>query len=144
MKYRSIFHLLAQEFEKAKIPVILVGGFAINYYEIATRIIPSVEILMTEENFKEALLLLEQGGYQQAVKERFFARLTSKASDSFLDVDVVFADSQTFADVLEGAKEVEFLQEVKLKVPSLRHLFALEFALPPPRSLSIGSICEVC
>ena len=33
MKYPTVFHLLAREFGRAKIPFVLVGGFALNFYK---------------------------------------------------------------------------------------------------------------
>ena len=34
MKYPTIFHLISTEFEKAEIPHVLIGGFAVNYYGV--------------------------------------------------------------------------------------------------------------
>ena len=123
MKYPTVFHLLATELGKAKIPFVLVGGFVVNYYK-ATRHTDDVDILMTDENFKKALPLLERAGYKQVAKESAFTRLQGNRSD-FLDLDVLFVDPRTFSGILKECKEFE-MQGVKLKVPSLKHLMALK------------------
>ena len=52
MKYRSVFHLLANELGKAKISFVLIGGFAVNYYK-ATRFTGDVDILIDEKDFQK-------------------------------------------------------------------------------------------
>ena len=136
MEYSSVFHLLVNELGKAKIPFVLIGGFAVNYYKVAAPVTPSVEILMTEENFEKALPLFEQTGYRKLIEENIFTRLRSDELDTFLDIDVVFVNSQGFREILADAREIE-IQGMKLKIPSLRRLLALKFDLPSPRSLSM-------
>ena len=123
MKYPNVFHLLAREFEKAKIPVILVGGFAVNYYKV-TRATADVDILMLDENFEKASSLLSLAGYKEVVRGHVFARFRS-SHPLLMDVDILCVDKKTFTGMMDEAREIE-IEGDKIKVPSLNHLVALK------------------
>lgn len=123
MKYSNVFDLLAEEFKKAKIPFVLIGGFAVNYYKVS-RFTGDVDILIDERDFQRVLPLLEQVGYRQVTKQHLFARFKNDDLD-FMDLDLMFVDEKTFSGILKEGKEVE-IKEIKMIVPSLNHLIALK------------------
>ncbi len=123
MKYPTVFHLLVQEFEKAKIPVILIGGFAVNYYKVS-RATGDVDILMMDEHFEKASSLLSLAGYKEVVRGHAFARFKS-GQPLLMDLDVLFVDKETFSGMVNEAREVE-IEGNKIKVASLNHLIALK------------------
>lgn len=123
MKYPSIFHLLAREFEKAKIPIILIGGFAVNYYKVS-RATGDVDVLMVDEHFEKASSLLTEAGYKEVVRGNVFARFQS-TQPLLMDLDVLFVDKKTFSGMMNEAKETE-IEGNKIRVASLVHLIALK------------------
>lgn len=123
MKHPTVFHLIADVFDQAKVPFVLVGGFAVNYYK-ATRATADVDILTTEENFQKTLPLFQEVGYDQTVKQHLFARLRNNLA-KFIDIDILFVDERTFDGVIHEAKEI-LVEGAKLRVPSLNHLIALK------------------
>ncbi|MBI3999380.1 MAG: nucleotidyltransferase [Candidatus Omnitrophica bacterium] len=123
MRYPTVFHLLAQEFEKAKIPIILIGGFAVNYYKVS-RATGDVDILMMDEHFEKASSLLSLAGYKEVVRGNVFARFKN-SQPLLMDLDVLFVDKNTFSGMINEAKEVE-IEGNKIKVASLHHLIALK------------------
>lgn len=122
-KHKTVFDLLAAEFGRAKIPFILVGGFAVNHYRFS-RATADVDVMMTEENYERALPLLRQNGYQETVRTELFARLKNNES-LMIDLDILFVDSKTFDGIRKESGETEIAGR-KISVPSLNHLIALK------------------
>ena len=123
MKYRSVFHLLANELGRAKIPFVLIGGFAVNHYKVS-RATGDVDILMMDEHFEKASSLLSLAGYKEVVRGRVFARFKS-SQPLLMDLDILFVDQKTFSGMIGEAEEVE-IEGNKIKVASLKHLIALK------------------
>jgi len=124
MKYPTAFHLISTEFPKARIPILVIGGFAVNAYQV-TRTTADLDLLMTEEYFEKAKSIFEREGYQLTVQERLFARWRSEKEPSSLAVDAVFVDPTTFASILKDSREQD-LKGIHYRVPSLNHLLALK------------------
>lgn len=122
-KSPTLFHFLAAEFEKAEIPFLLVGGFAVNYYQ-ATRFTADVDLLTMDENFERASRILGKEGYQCIAKNNLFARFESSDPNA-MDLDIMFVDKKTMSGILKEAKEAEIRGD-KFRVPSLNHLIALK------------------
>lgn len=122
-KYPTLFHFLSAEFDKAKIPFLLVGGFAVNYYK-ATRATQDLDVLICDEDFKKALLILEKGGYRKNLEASLFARFDSD-DPAFSDLDLIFVDRATLNGMLQEAKQ-GVTEGQKFKFPSLEHLIALK------------------
>lgn len=123
MKYENIFHLLAEEFRKSELPIILIGGFAVNYYKVS-RATGDVDILMVDENFEKASSILSSAGYEEVVRGHVFARFKS-SQPLLIDLDVLLVDKNTFSGMMKEAEEVE-IEGNKIKVASLNHLVALK------------------
>ena len=123
MRYKTIFDLIATEFGRAKIPFVLVGGFAVNHYKVS-RATADVDLMMTEENYERALSLFKQNGYKETVRTSLFARLEGN-EPLLMDLDVLFVDPKTFEGIVSESVAIE-INGKKLKVPSLNHLIALK------------------
>ena len=123
MQYSNVFALIATEFKKAKIPFILIGGFAVNYYKVS-RATGDVDILMMDEHFEKASSLLSRAGYQEVVRGHVFARFMS-GEPLLMDVDVLFVDKKTFSTMINETKEMD-IEGNNIKIASLVHLVALK------------------
>ena len=105
MKYPTIFDLVEEEFGKAGIPYVLVGGFAVNFYQV-TRHTADVDFMMDENDYEKAALILKDAGYSEFHHESLFARFDGSPHYSII-VDLLFVDRT-------------------ITIPSLMHLIALK------------------
>lgn len=128
MKYQSIFHLLANEFGKAKISFVLVGAFAVNYYKVPAYSTANLDLLMAEENHDRARSLLEQVGYSEEIKQTHFSRLQNRRAGFFMAVDVFFVDREVLQRIVKDGEDAE-IDGDRFKLPSLNHLIALKLHL---------------
>ncbi len=122
-KYKTVFELVGTEFEKARIPFVLIGGFAVNYYK-ANRMTNDLDLLMTDKYFSKAVSLLKAGGYQEVAKQNLFARFESN-DPAMMDLDIIFVDQASFDGIVKDGQETS-IQGISFKVPSLLHLIALK------------------
>lgn len=123
MKYPTIFHLISIEFEKLKIPFVLIGGFAVNYYGV-TRQTADVDLLITKENAAKASELLKRAGYREGLVQEVFARF-EKSKTYLVDIDLMFVDEETLTQIIKDGKKIK-IAEKGFVVPSLNHLIALK------------------
>ncbi|MBI1871685.1 MAG: nucleotidyltransferase [Chlamydiae bacterium] len=123
MAYENPFELVSREFEKAKIPYILIGGFAVNFYKVSRSTL-DVDFLMALEDFQSAVRVMEKNGYQKFDEGDFFVRLRP-AGIAGMIVDFVLVDRTTLDKILQEARPVK-LGGLDFKVPSLNHLIALK------------------
>ena len=114
---------MSEILDRAGIPFVLIGGFAVNYYQFS-RATGDVDFMMTEENFDRAWPLLKRAGCQLMVRTPLFATFKGNVPPYFL-VDILFVEENTMKGVLEKGKEAEVAGR-KLHVPSLEHLLALK------------------
>ena len=123
MKYPSVFHLISTEFQKAKIPCILIGGFAVNYYKVG-RQTGDVDFLIRDEDFKKASELLVKAGYKITASEKMFARFGNNQS-GLMDIDLMFVDPETLEGIAKEGEQTKIAGH-QFTVPSLNHLIALK------------------
>lgn len=123
MRYPTIFHLVSTEFEKAKIPFILIGGFAVNAYKVS-RSTGDVDFLMALEDLPNALRIMEGNDYKKFDEGEFFVRL-SPARRPGMIVDFVLVDRITLDKMIREAKPVKLLG-LRFIIPSVHHLIALK------------------
>lgn len=145
MKYPTVFHLIGIEFDKAKIPFVIVGGFAVNYHQFP-RLTGDLDIIIKDEDYPKARSILNEAGYRKVVEGNLFARFVHEEV-LLMDLDAIFVDGKTLLGILKDAKETE-VQGIKLKVPSLEHLIALKLHSiknnPEGReSIDLGDILEL-
>lgn len=124
MIYKSVFHLLSDISKKARISLVLIGGFAVNYYKY-TRQTADVDFLITNEDFQKILVLLESAGYRVDYSREVFARLISTKSSLLMDIDFMFVDGETLAKIIKDSQKTS-IGGCEFRVPSLEHLIALK------------------
>ena len=123
MKYKNLFHLFSEVLKRAKIPFVLIGGFAVNFYKFS-RTTGDVDFMMTEVGFNQAWPFLEKAGCRLMIRTPLFATLKSDIPP-FMLADILFVDEKTIKGVLAKTSEAQVMGE-KLQVPSLEHLIALK------------------
>jgi hypothetical protein len=123
MKHPTVFHLIADVFNKKNITAVLIGGFAVNYYKV-TRQTADIDFLITKEDFDKISALLENEGYEKDYSQDVFVKLTS-SQHSLMDLDFMFVDRETISKIIKDAKEIAIAKQ-KFIVPSLDHLIALK------------------
>ncbi|MBL7170979.1 MAG: nucleotidyltransferase family protein [Candidatus Omnitrophica bacterium] len=123
MRYETEFHLVSAILKKTHTAAVLIGGFAVNYYNVS-RQTADIDFLTTENDFKEVLVLLEKEGYKEDNRRKLFSRLKS-VKHYILDIDFMFVDKNTLDKVIKDAKKITIASQ-KFLIPSLLHLIALK------------------
>lgn len=123
MKHLTVFHLISNILSKANIKVVLIGGFAVNHYNVTRQTI-DIDFLCTKENFSKIKDLLEEEGYRVKRSEDNFVQLENKTK-SLMDVDFMFVDQETFNKIKESSRKIN-IAGIQFAIPSLLHLIALK------------------
>ncbi len=123
MKYPTVFHLVSEVCGEHDVPLVLIGGFAVNYYNV-TRQTVDLDFLITEEGFRKIELFLKDEGYKERHSQEVFSRLTTD-TDYLLALDFMFVDDETLSQIIVRGTETEIAGR-KFIVPSLNHLIALK------------------
>ena len=123
MGYPNIFRLITDIFAKGKVTAVLIGGFAVNYYKV-TRQTADIDFLITSDDFKRLLSLLEGEGYKLGYTQEVFARLIGE-KPYLMDLDFMFVDKETLDKIINEGEEINIAGQ-KFIVPSLNHLIALK------------------
>lgn len=122
-EYRTIFHFISSVTKEKDAHCVLIGGFAVNYYKV-TRQTADVDFLITKDDFKKILRLLQEQGYSVDYEQEVFTRL--KGSGFYLmDLDFMFVDKATLDKIIQAGKDITIAGQ-KFLVPSLEHLIALK------------------
>jgi len=124
MSYQSVFHLLSDISKKTGVSLVLIGGFAVNYYKY-TRQTVDVDFLIKEQDFQKILNLLEAASYKVDYRQEVFTRLISAESPLLMDIDFMFIDEETFAKIIKDSQKTS-IAGCEFTVPSLEHLIALK------------------
>jgi len=123
MKYSTIFHLVASVFNKKAVTCVLIGGFAVNFHNVA-RATVDVDFLTTKEDFESVFGLLEKEGFSKFSEQETFAQLKS-GEGYFKDLDFMFVDQDVLDKIVKDGKQA-IIAGQKFIVPSLYHLIALK------------------
>ncbi len=123
MKFENVFHLLSNVFKKTNKHCILIGGFAVNYYNV-TRQTADIDFLVSEDDFNIILEFLKKEGYEVDYTHKVFVRLKGKGK-YIIDIDFLFVDKTTFDGIKLDSQEIKIAGE-DFYVPSLEHLIALK------------------
>ncbi|MBL7157786.1 MAG: nucleotidyltransferase [Candidatus Omnitrophica bacterium] len=123
MKYRSIFHLISSLAQKSNIHIVLIGGFAVNYYKV-TRQTVDVDFLITKDEFEKIASLLEKEGYKKAYDGGTFIQLVNDAS-YLMDLDFMFIDKDVMDSITAEGEKIRIAGS-EFIVPSVKHLVALK------------------
>ena len=105
------------------VPVLLVGGWALNSYGVSRQTI-DIDLLIREPDFGEIDPLLRDQGYRMVYRGELFARYQCGRSER-PDIGVLFASPETVDAMIETAQSVK-LAGVELAVPSLEHLMGMK------------------
>ena len=122
-KEASIFDILAAEFKQAKISCILIGGFAVNCYQVS-RYTSDIDFLTTEEDYAKIFKSLKRREYEEFHRGKNFVRLKSRRPE-WMILDFMFVDRMTFDRMLREGQKKNFMGSEWI-VPSLEHLIALK------------------
>jgi hypothetical protein len=123
MSFANIFHLVSDICGKTGSTCILIGGFAVNYYNV-TRQTADIDFLVCEADFRKIEDHLIQAGFKEDFIDDVFVKL-SGGKKYPLDLDFMFVDEDTFTTMMEDAKEITIANR-KFIVPSLMNLIALK------------------
>jgi hypothetical protein len=123
MRYSTVFDLVSSVCSKLRIPFVLIGGFAVNYYKV-TRQTADVDFLITKGDFDQIAAVLEKEGLKQDYTQEVFARFKAE-KPYFMDLDFMFVDKETLDKIIKEAK-VATIAGQKFMVPCLNHLIALK------------------
>jgi predicted nucleotidyltransferase len=124
MNYQSVFHLLSDISKKASIPLILIGGFAVNYYKYARQTV-DVDLLIKKKDFQRISELLKLSGYKLDYSQEVFARFISTNDSIIMDIDFMFVDEETFDKIINESQKTD-IAGCEFRVPALEHLIALK------------------
>jgi predicted nucleotidyltransferase len=123
MEKQTGFEIFSSIAEKAGIKCVLIGGFAVNYYNF-TRQTVDIDFLLTEEDFRKIKKSLEDAGYKQDSADEVFAKFSGKDKLLF-DIDFMFVDKETLSKILKSSKAIEIAGK-QFIVPCLNDLIALK------------------
>ena len=120
---QSVLRLLAEISEKTHLPILLIGGYALQAYGVSRQTM-DVDVLVADADAGPMGAALQRAGYAQAVRSEIFARYRHP-SIALADVDVLFVDGDT-ATRMSGQATRWVVGETTCLVPALRHLVAMK------------------
>ncbi len=123
MTIDNVFDAIAEDFGKGKIPCLVIGGIAVNFYKY-NRQTTDVDFLLSKDDSKQAFISLEKIGYRLTHQRGAFAQFESD-HPSLMDIDLMFVDKETLNEILKDAQEIKIKDKIYL-VPSLENLIALK------------------
>jgi predicted nucleotidyltransferase len=123
MKYLNKFELVSTEMQRKKVSCILIGGFAINFYNVVRQTV-DIDFLITKNDFEKILPALHVQGYKVMRQSEVFANLES-SDRHLLALDYMFIDQDVFGKILKDGRKVQ-IAKGKFTIPSLNHLIALK------------------
>jgi hypothetical protein len=122
MDYAKAFHIVAKASKRYVVPCVLIGGFAINFYNV-TRNTLDIDFLITEEDLLKIKDTLLAAGYTENFATDVAIRFSNKKDA--LDIDFMIVDDATRKKIIVDGKRTEVVGE-KLIIPSVDHLIALK------------------
>jgi hypothetical protein len=130
---------LAAHAESQGIPMVLVGGNAINLHAYF-RATFDVDLLIRETDVERALAFFRQHGYEIFHRTANFARLHFAADPAAaLPVDLMLADDVTFEKIRQQSRRCDLGNGLTLPIPSALHLIAMKLhALRSPARAENG------
>jgi len=134
----DLFAELARLSKEQNLPLLLIGGHAVNAYGYS-RTTLDVDFLIATESFSKWRPALESLGYRWKGQTETFARLDPPDTDpATFPIDVMFVSPVTFAKLDAEKTELDF-GDTKLPVPQPLHLIALKLhAMKNPERLKKG------
>ncbi|MBN2143799.1 MAG: nucleotidyltransferase family protein [Candidatus Aureabacteria bacterium] len=122
MSDKNPFDFIGDEFRRAGIIHLLIGGYAVNYYKV-TRQTADIDFLIATKDLSKIEMILKKFGYQKKSADTLFARFQS---DKYLmDLDFLFVDEETLEGLIKEGAQINIAGN-KYILPSLTHLIALK------------------
>jgi hypothetical protein len=130
---------LAARAESEGIPIVLVGGNAINLHAYF-RATFDVDLLICEKDAERSLSFFRQNGYDLFHRTRNFIRLHFAADPAAaLPIDLMLADDATFEKIRQQSRRCDLGNGLTLPIPSALHLIAMKLhALRSPARAESG------
>ncbi|MFH1259854.1 MAG: nucleotidyl transferase AbiEii/AbiGii toxin family protein [Elusimicrobiota bacterium] len=122
--FPTVFHLISEISKKEGITCVLIGGFAVNHYNV-TRLTADIDFLTTENDFKKISQLLKKAGYSTKYRQEFFTQLESASGNFLTDIDFMFVNNETLSGIVKDSKKIK-IAGLDFLVPSIKHLLALK------------------
>lgn len=120
---QSVLRLLAAISEETHIPILLIGGYALQAYGVSRQTV-DVDVLVSEAYAGGVDTALQRAGYAQVARSEIFARYRHP-SIVLADVDVLVVDDDTAKRMCERAAQY-VTGETTYLVPALPHLIAMK------------------
>jgi hypothetical protein len=120
---KSVLQLLREISAKHRIPVLLIGGHALQAYGV-TRQTLDVDVLVSEADATTMEAALQRAGYSPVARSEIFARYRHP-SMVLADVDVLYVDNETATKMSQAAKPFA-VAETSCLVPALPHLLGMK------------------
>lgn len=121
----DIFALVADASEKQGLPLLVIGGHAVNAYGYI-RTTVDADFLVCNHDFAAWRRVFESLGYQWQGQTEAFAKLLPPQTDPpSQPVDVMLVSPETFVRLREDRRELEF-GSTRLPVPQPLYLIALK------------------
>ena len=120
---QSALRLLAAISEETRIPILLIGGYALQAYGVARQTV-DVDVLVADAHAGGVETALQRAGYAPVARSEIFARYRHPSMIP-ADVDVLFVDGDT-ATRMSGQAMRWVVGETTCLVPALPHLVAMK------------------
>jgi hypothetical protein len=120
---QSVLRLLAEISEEGRLPILLIGGHALQAYGVSRQTM-DVDVLVADADASGVGAALQRAGYAQVVHSEIFARYRHP-SIVLQDVDVLFVDGATATRMFEQATRW-VVGGTTCLVPALPHLVAMK------------------
>lgn len=120
---KAVLDLIADEFGRAGIPYLVVGGCAINMHGYS-RHTDDVDVMIDLKHADDAAACLAPHGYREQRQDTRFSRLVSESLYLSI-VDILYADSATFSKVMAESITAKSGSH-EHRIPSAEHLIAMK------------------
>jgi Nucleotidyl transferase AbiEii toxin, Type IV TA system len=120
---QSVLRLLAAISNETHIPILLIGGYALQAYGVSRQTV-DVDVLVSDAHAGAVDTALQGAGYAQMVRSEIFARYRHP-SIVLADVDVLFVDGDTAKRMSELATQY-VSGEATYLVPAISHIIAMK------------------
>lgn len=113
--------LLAEEAVRRQLPILLVGGYAVNAHGYSRKTF-DIDFVIRNRDAEEWREVLARVGYTCAHEQTTFLQF---AAPSLPDIDLMRVNDETFEKLL-GESQVRQLLGIEVRVPALEHLLAMK------------------
>lgn len=124
MKFKKIFQVLTETFDKERIDYALIGAFAMNAYGYS-RATQDVDFIVRRTDQNGIVVLLEALGFETIYRSTGYSNHVHPIS-GLGRIDFVYVKGKTADRIFQDAKGFPILGDVKVPVAALEHVIALK------------------